>query len=271
MPSNEIAVLFSGGTDSSLATALCVPQFAKIHLLTFKRFGISQSGNSAVKEQEFKAKYGPEKFTHHYFDIGPIFKHLSYEHYLRNVRKHRLFLLSTCGFCKLAMHVRAILFCLEHGVTNVADGANRGMDLFPDQIRSVIALFRDLYAEFGIDYQTPVFDIAPTPEKKFLNREQERLLKIDAPAPAAEQTTTGELLYRMGLAPASNIKGSAYDRQRQAHCQQLLLFLLFAKNYYLPRHSYADYVSRLEGLFQDKCGAAREYIECHRPAKELHP
>ncbi len=65
--------------------------------------------------------------------------------------------LSTCGFCKLAMHVRTLLYCLDNGIKTVADGSNRNMSFFPAQMPEVVLLVRELYKSFGIEYVTPVF------------------------------------------------------------------------------------------------------------------
>ena len=41
LSSEKCAVLFSGGTDSTCAAALCAERFGEVHLLTFNELGTS--------------------------------------------------------------------------------------------------------------------------------------------------------------------------------------------------------------------------------------
>lgn len=59
------------------------------------------------------------------------------------------------------MHVAAIRYNLEHGIAYSADGTNFELaELFPEQMRSVVTQYRQLYAHFGIAYFNPVFDVS---------------------------------------------------------------------------------------------------------------
>jgi len=198
-------------------------------------------------------KFGRDRITHTILRYDGLFRHASYERYLTNLARHGFFVLSTCGLCKLAMHVRTIVYCLDHGLKNVCDGANKGMDLFPAQMECVIDEIKKLYAKFGIVYTNPVFDYEPPAEDGFLEKDNLALIKPaqEEPGGGAERTA-GRRLRELGLAPADNIKGTPYDRERQPRCFQFILFNIFAKKYYLASHSAAEYREGTLSLFRDK-------------------
>ncbi|MFH2203256.1 MAG: 7-cyano-7-deazaguanine synthase [Elusimicrobiota bacterium] len=253
MPAEDMVVLFSGGTDSTLAAALAAESGRKIHLVTYDRFGLYSTGNTRRAAQGLSEKFGADKVTHTVLRYDGLFRHASYERYLSNLTRHGFFVLSTCGLCKLAMHIRTIVYCLDHGFKNVCDGANKGMDLFPAQMDCVIDELKKLYARFGIAYTNPVFDYEPPAEDGFLEKDNLALIKPAQEEPRADgEKTAGRRLRELGLAPADNIKGTAYDRERQPRCFQFILFNVFAKKYYLASHSLEEYREATLGFFRDK-------------------
>jgi hypothetical protein len=243
-----MAVLFSGGTDSTLAAALAAETHERVHLVTYDRFGLFDTeSNTSRAAKDLIERFGPEKMVHDIIHYDKLFQFTSYENYLSNLMQYRFFLLSTCGLCKLAMHVRTIAYCMDNGIQHASDGANKGMDLFPAQMENVLAEIRGLYKKFDIDYTNPVFDYEPPEEGEFLEKQNLAMVK-----PAAEDSntatsaannvkTTGYRLQKMRLAPADNVKGTAYDRERQPRCFQFILFNVFAKKYYLASHSMEEY------------------------------
>ncbi len=288
MTSNNdtVAVLYSGGSDSTLSTVLIQDKYKKIHLVSYERFGVFSIRNTEVYVKTLKEKYGEDKFVHSVINIDKLFKYLSYHSFFKNLGKHRFFLLSTCGFCKLAMHVRTIVYCLEHNISAVCDGANKGMDIYPAQMKPVLDLVQDLYESFGITYLTPVFDYDPPNEKGFILEENARLLEFkerastegDAPANKAggeaDNTGTGDReqpgntteakLYQLGITPQPRVKGSKFDKERQGRCFQLILFRIFALKYFLAAHSMEEYTRRTVNLFDDKSRLAHDIIQEYR-------
>jgi predicted subunit of tRNA(5-methylaminomethyl-2-thiouridylate) methyltransferase len=259
---SKVAILFSGGTDSTLTASIEQKKYDEIYLLSYWRNGISCIDNSKGHAEKLQQKYSDKKFEHHILDVDDLFKELSYENFLHNIKKHRFFLLSTCGFCKLAMHVRTLQFCLEHNIKYVCDGANRNMYIYPFQRSENVELLRDMYREFDITYYNPVFDLPSTPDESFYQARIKRLLnknreKKDQPQ---QQKTVGELLYETGLVKDTNIKGSDYDAKHQAKCMQLFLFRIFALGYFIPRWGIELYAKRTTAMFKEKINYVKQHI-----------
>lgn len=267
---DECVVLFSGGTDSTLAAALQQENFNKVHLVTYDRFGIYAIENSKVNAQMLIDKYGPDRMEHHLINIDNIFKHVSYEKYLKNIIKHKLMLLSTCGLCKLAMHIRTVKFCQDNKIKYVSDGANQGMNMFPAQMKGVIDQLKKMYEHFGIQYSNPVFEYEPPEEGGFVKMENLHLVSqlsckdddgTDQMTKEQRDRTTGQILYEKGLAPLPNVKGTPYDRKRQPRCFQFILFKIFAKKYFLESSDYDDYVNKTDEFFAEKIESAINLLE----------
>ncbi len=257
--------MFSGGTDSTLAAALEAKKFDKVHLLTYKRFGLFSVNNSQLNVQKLKDKFGEDKFISHIVIIDKLTEYVFYERYLYNLRHHGFFLLSICGLCKLAMHIRTLIFCLDHNIGNVSDGANQGMYLFPEQISTVIDELKKLYAKFGINYNNPVFNYDPPKNIGFADRfHLESILKEKDPQKPSMKTkarTTGCQLHELGLMPSENVKGTELDRRMQPRCFQFILFNIFIKWYYLYDHSYEEYVKANVKLYKDKISHLTNTLE----------
>ncbi|MBZ0165515.1 MAG: hypothetical protein K8I00_01825 [Candidatus Omnitrophica bacterium] len=266
MKRNETATLFSGGTDSTLTAALMADKFDKIHLITYDRFAFSSVMNPMVNVQKLRDKYGEDKFDFHVIKVEKLTRFVFYERYAHNIRKHGFFLLTICGLCKLAMHVRTVIFCLENGIPNVSDGANQGMHLFPAQMANVIKEYGDMYTRFGITYSNPVFKYEGPQDLDFTDRLRlERVLSRDKEPTGGtttkEANTTGRKLYELGLMPSENVKGSELDRKMQPRCFQFILFNVFVHWLYLADHTYDEYQDATVRFYRDKIAAMTAQLD----------
>lgn len=258
MNNKKAVLLFSGGTDSTLTAALMAEEFEKVHLITYDRFGFFSALNPVINVQKLKNKFGEARFDHRVIKIDRLSKYVFYERYLRNFLRFRFFLLSNCGLCKLAMHVRTVIFCLDNKITNVCDGANQGMRLFPAQMSSVIREVRKMYARFGIEYTNPVFDFEGPPDTGFAERfHLENILPTQEKDDSyfeKKKKTAGYRLFKLGLMPSDNVKGTELDRRMQPRCFQFILFNIFILWYYLHGRTYEQYEEATLRFYKEKIG-----------------
>lgn len=268
---NSVAILFSGGTDSTLTAALLEKEFQTIHLVTYNRFGFHATDNTAVQAQMLKDKFGQDRFVHTLINVDELFKHISYENYLKNIVKHGFFNLSTCGLCKLSMHVRTIAYCLDNQIYHVADGANQAMSMEPAQIKEVIDEMKRMYQHFGISYFNPVFELDAPGDGDFLEKENLQFLKNISDTTLTQeefhQKTPGSVLHEMGLAPERNVKGSDYDKKRQPRCFQFIPFNIFAKKYFLASKSYDEYKKQTVDFYTEKINMVIKLLDENKDKK----
>ncbi|MCD6221250.1 hypothetical protein J7K25_03730 [bacterium] len=270
----EIAVLYSGGTDSTCAVVLIHNEYDRIHLLTYQRFGLFSIKNTRTNVIRLKEKFGPDKFVHKIINIDRLFKAVSYDNYWYYFKRYRFFLLTTCGLCKLAMHIRTVLYCLNNGVKYVCDGANKysGGGYFPAQMPEVIEEIKKFYARYGITYIVPVFELKQPQDIDWISKLGLKGV-IDSPSLKKEEAelTTGRILYRMGFFPLENVKGTKIDRAMQARCFQLILFNIFLYWYYLPKYGHKKYSENVLNFYTEKVKyfdtLIQEYIEKGKNSK----
>lgn len=273
---SKVAILFSGGTDSTLTAAMLTEQFDEIHLITYNRFGFHEADNTKTQSEMLKEKYGQDRFVHVFINVDKLFKHVSYENYLKNLKDFGFFNLSTCGLCKLSMHVKTIDYALDNAIAVVADGANQAMSMFPAQMEPVINEMKLLYNHFGIQYITPVFNMDGPLDKSFIDKHS---LKFIPSAAETEQTlneedftnkkTPGHKLFDLGLAPSVNVKGSSYDKKRQPRCFQFITFNIFAKKYFLASKSYEEYRDETVSFYKSKISTMKNLLENREKNKKI--
>lgn len=262
----EIAVLYSGGTDSTCAVVLIHNEYDKIHLLTYQRFGLFSIKNTETNVIRLKEKFGADRFLHKIINIDKLFKVVSYDSYWYYFKKYRFFLLSTCGLCKLAMHIRTVLYCLENKVEYVCDGANKysGGGYFPAQMPEIVNEIKKFYARYGITYIVPVFELRQPEDIDWISKLGLKELLNSSSEKDEKEVTTGQILHRIGFFPSENVKGTSIDRAMQARCFQLILFNIFLYWYYLPKYGPKKYRENVLNFYKEKIeyfdGLVQEYI-----------
>lgn len=230
MPSEAI-VLFSGGSDSTLAAALMAEQHDKVHLLTFDR--LSFLGASSYTKDNFenlKSIYGQERIVHKVLKIDAVHSFLCYQNYFSMVREFRT-AVTAMTFSKLAMHLCAADYALGKNVNIVVDGATPYMEHYPDQNKNIaLSQLKDFYSLFSIAYDNPVFGIAEDVEQK---------------------------LYDKGLTKHPQVRGTQKDKQ--VYYLEQVLFAFYIK-YFITVHGKDLYVNRLADLYSNRLRLMQEVL-----------
>lgn len=268
---DNAVLLYSGGTDSTLSAVLLLEKVNTVHLLTFSRKGIFSAQNAELNAKKLMNKY-PGRFVHKIIDVDKLFAFISYENYFRNLFRYGFFNLTTCGLCKLAMHLRAAIYCIDNQIDEIADGANNGMYMFPDQQRGYLDLLKEYYSKIGINYENPVFDFDAPSDIDFVDRfrleEIPGLKDYDQSTKESRKKTTGYKLYELGIMPSENVKGTEMDRRMQPRCFQFVLFNIWLFWYYLPFKGMDDYRKEVLIFYRDKFERVFNMISEYKEKKE---
>lgn len=221
--SSDAAILFSGGSDSTLAAAFFAERFEHVHLITLDRFSFIGARKYTLPNYERLCRtYGSGKFKKVILPVEKLHKAISYHNYLGTIRRHGR---ATAGlfFSKLAMHARVAAYCLERGIANVGDGMVPYMSVYPDQNRMIaIEPVRKFYAAFGITYENPVWTVAMQAE---------------------------QLLYDKGITNQARVRGGEDDKQ--VFYAEQVLFALFAK-YMTTKYGNDGYERLLNPLYEER-------------------
>lgn len=258
----RIVILYSGGVDSTAAAGIMAKQFDQIHLLSFKRSGLFNVERTGKNVSLLEAKFGKDKFFHFILDVDKLFQMISYVKYFQGLKKYGFFLLSTCGLCKLAMHVRALIYCLDNDIHFVADGANKHMFYFPDQTTEYINEIKEFYSRFQITYLNPVFDFdCPEEDINWLHKlgiETLATAEIDVPA---KKHTTSQFLFEENIVDIANAKADKINQKTQARCFQLTLFNIFLHWYFLPSYGTLKYSQFTTAFYRERIHLLSDMVQ----------
>ncbi|MFA7074257.1 MAG: hypothetical protein WC234_03605 [Endomicrobiaceae bacterium] len=254
----EAVILYSGGTDSTCTVFFKAEEFDKIHLISYKRFGIFSAGNIDYNVLRLQDIFGKDKFVRKVINIDKIYKLVVYDDYLKNLFKFGFFNLAVCGQCKMAMHIRTILYCIDNKINIVFDGANKdaGSGIAADQTKEVIDVITSLYKAFDISYSSPVYEM--NGPKNLTWQAKFGLIKNEE---TKDVKTTGTFLKQKGFFDSDNVKGSRIDKKMQARCFQQFLSNMALNSYYIERYGIEKYKKTLRDFFEAKSQKMMIYIK----------
>lgn len=186
---NRIAVMFSGGTDSTYAAWSQMPNYDQIDLVTFTRVGLRKPENTQEAVFRLGRAFPNKKITHKWVDfedayqqatphkekwaaqeqvlsqkISPLWENA---HGRRKGRetydcdRRRLFMANECLQCKVAMHIAAIRFCKQENIADICDGSNEEQLDDGSQLEDVKTIAQDIFKRSGVNYFSPVFHSTP--------------------------------------------------------------------------------------------------------------
>lgn len=172
MHKQELAILFSGGTDSLALYALAtaghhpdLPRPRRIHLLnmlngmgrfphfTRNRFETART----ILAGRFPLGEEMPEATLVELDMGRLFQGLWLDRFEELMPRYGGKNL-VCVACKLAMHIRGILYCNQHLIPVLAAGYTKKQDFFPEQTPVFMEKIGELSARFGVTARFPVYD-----------------------------------------------------------------------------------------------------------------
>jgi hypothetical protein len=262
MSTRDCALLFSGGTDSTCAAALCAEKFDHVHLLTFEETATRRSPVPLENLSRLRRKFGDAKFSLRLLSTDALVRRLAYHRYLRSLRRHGFFLLATPGFSSLSWHLRAIHFCKQRKIRNVFDGMTGELLHLPGHMPSIRKLFAELYAEYGIEFSSPVIDWPVPPDQRYLDRLiVDRHGFVAAPETRPEGRTTGRYLYESGIFPHPQLKGSSFDHRMQHDCYPFVLYNIFAFWLYPFLGNEAAFRNGLAQLFSERIRDGQRWLD----------
>lgn len=153
-------VLYSGGLDSSLAACLMIEQGYDVDLLHMNQGALISNHLSKIRYQEIKEIYPKSNITLSYMQVAGYFRSIALASIENDILENGVNLV--CIGCKLAMHAKAIIHCLNNNIKNVADGATKRQERYGEQRKCAIERIRKLYQKYGINYVNPVYEYEKT-------------------------------------------------------------------------------------------------------------
>lgn len=173
----EIAVMYSGGIDSSYLVTRLDGLYDRVRLVTFDvPYSIRRRVPGVGAEQLAKICTKSE-ITHEYVPMDETVQQIRGGLLQCEIDNRTVgHAYSWCLGCKMSMHARMIIYARQHGLAQVADG-NKGNDAHAaEQTPEAVALVEQMYARHGVEHTCPVYDDYDEPTAPLILR---KLVLVD--------------------------------------------------------------------------------------------
>lgn len=168
----DVLVMFSGGRDSLLATALLIEEEFRVNLITFDN-GHSEYVERAVDTAQYLQRiYGSDKCkVLGIMKTAQLFSELiSKEWNRKSAERITLYptlqtYQSNCTACRLAMYTKALEVCGERGYHYLAEGARRSQGFFIE-LPEAKSRLESICLKFGVKLLMPVYELDDDQKRK---------------------------------------------------------------------------------------------------------
>ncbi|MBM3310256.1 MAG: hypothetical protein FJY80_01985 [Candidatus Aminicenantes bacterium] len=170
---NEVAVMFSGGIDSLLASVLLLKEYDRVHLITFDKgyleFGVK---NNVPNVERLKAAFGEDRVTHQVIDLKNVVKRIAVKAFFKDRKKYNAET-RWCVGCRVGMNTGGLLFALDNNLYGYADGSNREQVPSPENLTgtaenypTIVNRSKALAAEYGVHFLTPTYEYGSREDRR---------------------------------------------------------------------------------------------------------
>ncbi len=154
----SLALLFSGGLDSTLEAVERLAVLPEVHLLTFNNGCCVNMDGARRRAEELRSRYGAERIHFSEVDTGPLRRKLLYGSQGR-LLKYRSPLVFDLA-CKMSAVIELIHHARVHGLSRIADGSAIEQTQVFIQHPEMSAHIRPLFDRYRVEMVPPVlFDL----------------------------------------------------------------------------------------------------------------
>ncbi|MED4130475.1 hypothetical protein [Shouchella miscanthi] len=162
---SKVAVLFTGGKDSTLVASLEALKGNEVHLLTCNSGIGIKSELSELRVKELKERFPNQIHSRTILPTYGLLREIAILNIEEDFKKWGVNLVLLGD--KLAIHAAATVYCLEKNITNIVDGCVGYQEELAEQKEVAISLFSDFEREYGIRYQCPIYNYGSKMDVKY--------------------------------------------------------------------------------------------------------
>jgi predicted subunit of tRNA(5-methylaminomethyl-2-thiouridylate) methyltransferase len=157
----KASVLFSGGTDSTLAAYLIGRRVRQLTLLTFEPKHVLFIENSRRHVQKLAEALPDVEILHEIIPVQKNIRKILMSDLAGDWEKYGFNLTAlVCLGCRMAMHAAAVIYNLENEIPVIVDGSIRYQSTVPEQLPSFIRRNREkLWTRYGIRHYSPIYEV----------------------------------------------------------------------------------------------------------------
>ncbi|MEH7048614.1 hypothetical protein [Bacillus pseudomycoides] len=155
MSNQQVAVLFTGGRDSTLVACYEALKGNKVHLLTCDS-GIGIKRDVAdYRVKELMERFPEQIISRTILPTYGLFRSIAIKNIEEDFKKwnKNLILLGD----KMAIHAAATVYCIQNNITRLVDGCVSYQQDLAEQKIIALELFKDFEIKYGITYDCPIY------------------------------------------------------------------------------------------------------------------
>lgn len=165
MIKEKVAVLFTGGRDSSLVACLEALQGKEVHLLTCNSGIGIKSELSDIRVEELKNRFPEQIVGRTVIPTYGLFRSVAISKLEEDFKRWGVNLVLLGD--KLAIHAAATVYCLQNGITRMVDGCVGYQKDLAEQKNVAIDILSAFEAEYGITYECPIYHFGSQDDVKY--------------------------------------------------------------------------------------------------------
>lgn len=169
MEKESIALMFSGGIDSTYTACFLAEQYSTIHLLTYDMgYGHYHTERTLKRVAELQKRYTTH-FIHTIISTKSFFNELVIDHLLDDFAQFKSAFIWCMG-CKISMHTRSIIYCLQNNIHLMTDGSSHDTEEMVEQMETSLACIKDFYSTYKISFFVPTYNATRQEKIAFLKK-----------------------------------------------------------------------------------------------------
>lgn len=165
MSKEKVAVLFTGGRDSSLVACLEALQGKEVHLLTCNSGIGIKSELSEIRVEELKNRFPEQIVGRTVLPTYGLFRSIAISQLEEDFKRWGINLVLLGD--KLAIHAAATVYCLQNDITRIVDGCVGYQKDLAEQKDIAIEILKEFEAEYGITYECPIYNYGSQDDVKY--------------------------------------------------------------------------------------------------------
>ncbi|MGE7625349.1 hypothetical protein ACQKMD_20805 [Viridibacillus sp. NPDC096237] len=165
MIKEKVAVLFTGGRDSSLVACLEALQGKEVHLLTCNSGIGIKSELSEIRVEELKNRFPEQIVGRTVLPTYGLFRSVAISNLEEDFKRWGVNLVLLGD--KLAIHAAATVYCLQNGITLIVDGCVGYQKDLAEQKDVSIEILRAFEEKYGITYECPIYHFGNQDDVKY--------------------------------------------------------------------------------------------------------
>jgi predicted subunit of tRNA(5-methylaminomethyl-2-thiouridylate) methyltransferase len=161
----KVAILFTGGKDSSLVACLEAARGNEVHLLTCSSGIGIKSELSQFRVNELVERFPEANITRTILSTSGLLRKIGIKDIETDIKRWGVNMVLLGD--KMAIHSAATVYCLQHEIEALYDGVVKYQNDLVEQKPVAMNLFKKFEKQYGINYDSPIYNFGTRKQVKY--------------------------------------------------------------------------------------------------------